>query len=168
LIELVLPIGVPVESSRPFAIPVAEVAEAVLLLATAVRDGWYRRLFDDSRRVRLDWTLSVTQHVSIETGTHPWEALTFPGRQPRDRAVVPTGHPASVYLNEADLHRPLLDFLAANIYGPDRADYWRHVLTTIDDEPGVRAADRTADLRAEIAELERRQRQQILSLETAT
>ncbi|MDT4941028.1 MAG: hypothetical protein QOJ34_1117 [Pseudonocardiales bacterium] len=144
LIELVLPVGLPVEDGRPFTIPVGEVAEAVLLLATAVRDGWYRQLFAGSRRVRLDWTLAVTQHVGTDTGMHAWEALTFPGREPRDRGhraspAAPTGHLIDALRSQRQRRDPS-DIAVAAVGEFVHAAAYRGCREAVDDSVRVGAA----------------------------
>jgi hypothetical protein len=84
LIELKVPIGHVASEERPFEIAVPEVAEVILLLAQAVEDGWYARLYPGrgAGRVKLDWTVDVTRYVSSTSGSRQWSQLWFPGTQP--------------------------------------------------------------------------------------
>jgi site-specific DNA recombinase len=69
-------------------------------------------------------------------------------------------------LNEARLNGARFAFLSAELFGPDRAGYWRRCLdTAAEPEAVASAADRMKDVNAEIADVERRLDRQLINLE---
>jgi len=79
---------------------------------------------------------------------------------------IPVGHPSHVHLNEQRLNDALLPFLATALFGPERADYWRHALhTATEPERTTPARERASEIEAEIADLERRVGRQLVNLE---
>lgn len=79
---------------------------------------------------------------------------------------MPADHPATVHLSEAKLNRAVLGFLAHAVFGPERLEYWRQCLDAtnqVEERPAHAAREK--ELEAEIADLERRLDQQVLSLE---
>jgi hypothetical protein len=78
----------------------------------------------------------------------------------------PSGHPASVYLGEPVLHEAVVGFMATALFGPERQDYWRRRLADSGrEEEAAPAHARLEQLRAEIADLERRIERQVANLE---
>lgn len=69
-------------------------------------------------------------------------------------ASIPADHLPSVYLGEPAPHQALTQFLGHAVFGPDRAEYWRHCLQAAadhEDNPRPPHAERVAELEADTA-----------------
>jgi hypothetical protein len=81
-------------------------------------------------------------------------------------AKIPPGHPITINLSERFLLQATLAFLARAVYGPDRLAYWRQVLASAEQtDPAAPARQRIGEVEQAIADLRRRLRHQLLSLE---
>jgi hypothetical protein len=81
-------------------------------------------------------------------------------------AKIPPGHPATINLSERFLLQATLDFLARAVYGPDRLNYWQQVLASAEQaDPAAPTRQRMGEIQQTIADLQRRLRNQLLSLE---
>ncbi len=79
---------------------------------------------------------------------------------------IPAEHPPHVYLNEQRLNDALFPFLATALFGPGRTDYWQSCLeVAAEPERAAPAKERAQEIKAEIADLERRLARQLVNLE---
>ena len=100
-------------------------------------------------------------------GNHRRTSTYYVCQPSHQRSVnIPEGHPKSVYLNEARLNDAVLGFLGTALFGPERLEYWEHVLEVADEpDQGAPAASRAAEVECEIVDFKRRLDRQVLNLE---
>jgi hypothetical protein len=89
LVELLVRPRSEIDDEDHLLVDLVSVAKPIYDLATAVRDGRYRRLFGwRTRNRRLDWFVFLTNYASDTTkGQRYWDDLIFPGRRPTFRAT---------------------------------------------------------------------------------
>jgi len=91
LVELMVRPHTTTDDQGRFLVDLLSAARPIYELASAVRDGSYRRLYRwRSRARRVDWFIFLANYVSDQQGQGYWDDLIFPGagtRHPGDQPL---------------------------------------------------------------------------------